>query len=60
MQNAKVAVPVERVGWRKEVASRVPALEIPLNPSAFANQTPKVCRQGLEEICLASTIVASG
>ncbi len=60
MQNVKVAVPAKQAAWRKEVVSRVETLEAPLNPSAFSGQTPKVCHQGLEEICLASTVVASG
>lgn len=46
--------------WRQATVSYVRELEVPSAPSAFADGSPKVCQQGLEEICLASTVVASG
>ena len=61
MKNVNVAEKHSESGaWRASEIGQVQHLEIPMTPSAFANGTPRVCDQGLEEICLASTVVASG
>lgn len=60
MKNVKMAeLHVESIAWRAIEIGEVKHLEIPTSPSAFADN-PRVCGQGLEEICLASTVVASG
>jgi hypothetical protein len=46
--------------WREVAVTYVPNLEIPVTPSAFAGGAAKVCSHGLEEICLASSVVTSG
>jgi hypothetical protein len=55
-----VEVRSESAVWRQATVSYVRELEAPSAPSAFADGSPKICQQGLEEICLASTVVASG
>jgi len=53
-------VPAESTNWREVAINYVPNLDIPVTPSAFAEGAAKVCNHGLEEICLASSVVTSG
>lgn len=46
--------------WRDVAINYVPNLDVPVAPSAFAEGAAKVCSHGLEEICLASSVVTSG
>jgi hypothetical protein len=55
-----IAARPQLVLWREVALTQVHDLEAPVNPSAFADGKPQVCGQGLEQICLASTIAASG
>lgn len=46
--------------WREIAVGYVPTLDVPVNPSAFADGAAKVCSHSLEEICLASSVATSG